>query len=143
MERSSFMKRSLYYVSWTLLISFVLYAGSKVHFYLKQQTEVTYDPIPQLLFVTFFPIIIGVLLRLPSMWSQRNSTKWGMDWPKLIAVGVPSLYVSIGMVLTFIFPIPELPLISFTTSVGYPIVHIVSGIVCGYVVVDSIRISKT
>jgi len=136
------MNRFIYYLLWTLLIIVVLYVGSEWHFELKQQAQVKYNPIPQVMFSTLFPIFIGILLKLPGMWDQRHVTRWGMDWPKLIVVGIPSFYFSLGILLVFTNIIPSLPLFTFVIREGFPLIHIIAGIVFGYVMLDSMRVLK-
>ncbi|QHE51259.1 hypothetical protein [Pontibacillus sp. HMF3514] len=136
------MRRFIYFALWMVVISITLYFGTKLQFHFKQQTEMTYNPIPQVIFGTLFPVCIGILLKIPGIWDQRKRTKWGVDWAKLIVVGVPCLYFTLGLILVYTSIIPILPLLSYATSFGFPMLHIVAGIVLGYVLLDSIRIPK-
>ncbi|KGX85923.1 hypothetical protein [Pontibacillus marinus] len=134
------MTRFIYYAVWTVVIGFVLYQGSEYQSYLAKQAETTYEIMPRAIFTTIFPILVGMLLKLPDLWIQRLSTKWGVDWPKLIVVGIPSLYISSELLLSFTPLAPYLPFLFYISTTGYPTLTMVSGIVFGYVVLDSIRV---
>ncbi|KGP73461.1 hypothetical protein [Pontibacillus yanchengensis] len=136
------MNRFIYYLLWTLLFISVLYFGSKWYFELKQLAQVEYNPIPHYMFSTLFPIVIGLLLKVPGMWDHRHVTRWGMDWPKLIVIGAPSLYFSVGTLLVLTNIIPTLPLFTFAMTKAFPSIHIISGIILGYVMLDSTRVMK-
>lgn len=134
------MKRFIYYAVWTVVIGFALYQGSEYQSYLTKQAETTYEIKPRVIFTTIFPILVGMLLKLPELWIQRLSTKWGVDWPKLIVVGIPSLYISLELLLSFTPLAPYLPFLFYISTTGYPTLPMVSGIVFGYIVLDSMRI---
>jgi len=136
------MNRFIYYAVWTVVIGVTLYLGNEYQSYLTKQAETTYEIMPRAIFTTIFPILVGMLLKLPEIWTQRLSTNWGVDWPKLIIVGIPSLYFSSGLLIMFTPLAPYLPFMFYISTTGYPTLPTVAGIVFGYVVLDSIRIPK-
>ena len=130
----------MYYLACTVGIGFLIYLGAKYNIRLVEEANKTYEVLPVLIFVTIFPIVIGVMLRLPKMIMEiKDKKEWTFNWIKVIAIGIPALYIaslpilsysSFGM--SFLFA-KELMLIENTTLIT------TAGIVFGYVLLDSLK----
>ncbi|WP_243840690.1 hypothetical protein [Paenisporosarcina antarctica] len=112
----------------------------KYNIRLVEEASQTYEMLPVLIFATIFPIVIGFILRLPKLIMEiKDKKEWTFNWIKVIAIGMPTLYIlllpilsytSFGMDLLFA---KELLLIGNTTLIT------IAGIVFGYVLLDSIK----
>ncbi|MFH5780133.1 hypothetical protein [Heyndrickxia oleronia] len=108
--------------------------------YLKKEAMVTFNLTPVIWFAIIFPIIIGMLLRLPKLIIQMIERKsWTFDWVTVISIGIPALYIlllpyfsytSLGMYLPFARNFIILENTIMTTT---------AGIVFGYVLLTSIK----
>lgn len=88
------MKRFLYYFSWVLLIGFICYLGSRYYINLKTNGEATFKSNGFIIYNIMFTIIIGMLLKLPVLLNEiQLQNKWTFDWVKLLALGIPTLYI--------------------------------------------------
>lgn len=132
------MKRFFYYLAWTLGIGIILYYGMQYQQDLGDQVAKTYNPIPLFIYVTLFPILIGVLLGLPKLFNDiRKNKKWKVDWIKLIAVGVPSLYIgSTSLLMLLPFQLIFIDRIMFLNQSTFTTV---AGLVFGYILIDSLK----
>ena len=79
------------------MVTFLHY--SKV---LLNHAKATFNTMPHLVFITVYPILIGLLLSLPGMIRKFNAQgKWSYDWIKALAIGVPTLYGSTIVLLQY------------------------------------------
>ncbi|MFC2947002.1 hypothetical protein [Virgibacillus sediminis] len=99
-----------------------------------------FELMPVVLFGTLFPIVIGLLLRLPKLIIEMKRNKqWIFDWIKFMAIGIPSLSIIFMSIFPFtplsegFFTIPEIILI------GSPTIQIIAGVVFGYTLLDSLK----
>jgi hypothetical protein len=99
-----------------------------------------FELFPVVLFATVFPIVIGLLLRLPRLIIEiKENRKWTFDWIKLIAVGLPTLTILSMSIIPFsslgesFIKIPEI------IMVGSPTIQIIAGVVFGYILLDSLK----
>ena len=135
-----FIKKFLYYFACTVVIGFLIYLGTKYNIRLVKEANITFEVQPVLLFTTTFPIVIGVILRLPKLIMEiKEKKEWTFDWIKVIAIGIPALYVALFPILSstsfgtnFLFG-QVLILIGNTTLIT------TAGIVFGYVLLDSLK----
>lgn len=124
-----FIKRFLYYFIWTVVIGLVIYGGLLYQIQLNETAQQTYNMLGLLRFAVIFPVIIGLLLRLPTTIIEVKEKKINsFDWSKFLAVGVPTF-----LVLLMLF-IPFIPILSPFMSSTIPTI---AGIVFGYVLLDS------
>lgn len=95
---------------------------------------------PVVLFTTLFPIIIGLLLRLPKLIIEMKQNKlWTFDWIKFIAIGLPTLYI-ISMVILPFTPMGEGSIkVPEILWIGSPTIQIIAGIVFGYTLLDCLK----
>jgi hypothetical protein len=89
------MKRFIIYLFWSLFVIVILYIGARITTDLKVKISRNYNAEPYIIFSWLFPILLGMLLRLPRLVNDIIQRKrWFFDWVKLIAIGLPLLYVS-------------------------------------------------
>ena len=109
------MKRFFYYFGWTLGIGFIIFLGAKYQMRLELEAMATFELAQVVWFSSIFPIVIGILLKLPKFLNEiKQNKQWTFDWVKFIAIGFPSLciliiYVSMPHLPQSILPfIPQL-----------------------------------
>ncbi|WP_339148824.1 MULTISPECIES: hypothetical protein [unclassified Sutcliffiella] len=131
------MRKFLRYFFWTVVIGFIIYVGSRYELHLIEQGQMNYNFWPTVIFATIFPVLIGILLRLPRLIKEIKQEKaWSVNWIKLLAVGLPIFYVVL------------VPLLSLTSLFRYlpfamDIIHFdlatLAGVIFGYVLMDSLK----
>ncbi|WLR51722.1 hypothetical protein LC040_02110 [Bacillus tianshenii] len=136
------MKRFLLYFSWTIVVGVVLYFGIRIQAELKEQFKTTFEIMPALIFSTVYPIIVGMLMGTMKLIQDIRAAKsWSIDWMKIVAIGLPSLYVTFIPLLYFTIPYSKYLL--FATEIinlgGGSLLSTISGIVFGYVFIDSLK----
>lgn len=134
------IKRLVYYFVWTIMIGFIIYWGMKYQSRLEEIAKNEFELLPVIMFSAIFPIVIGLLLRLPKLIIEiKENKQWTFDWIRFIAIAIPSLYIIIMSILPYSplskgsIPIPDIILIGGST------VTTVAGIVFGYVLLDSLK----
>ena len=103
-----------------------------------------YDLLPLLIFSAIFPIVIGVLLRLPKLIIEiKEKKEWTFEWVKVIAIGIPTLYVVVSPILTLTTTFGRhlyfTEVRMFTGHLGSYTIITTAGIVFGYVLIDSLK----
>ncbi|SKA89882.1 hypothetical protein [Sporosarcina newyorkensis] len=130
------MKRFFYYSAWTIGIGLIIYLGMKWEFRLKETASTDFNILPVVLFSAIFPIVLGMLLRLPQLFIEiKENKRWTFDWTKFLAVALPALLIVVLHILSYlaILPVVHLLLIGGQTLVT------VAGIVFGYTLLDSFK----
>ena len=132
-------KFSFYFVS-TIVIGFILYLAMGYQERLRKEVAETFNYMTSIAPVTIFPILFGLLLRLPKLILEiKEKKQWSFDWIKFVAIGIPSLYIAMMPMLQVFFGMKllfgrEILLlvdpIAFTT---------IAGIVFGYVLLGSLK----
>lgn len=133
------MKRFMGYLFYTLFVGVIMYWGVKYGEYIKIQSGRTFSLYPKLVFMVFYPIMIGMALAVPGLIQRiRQEGKWRIDWQMLLPIGLPTLLYNINPLLSLLFQSPFLfkydwykLMLSDTRSFD------ISGIVCGYVLLAS------
>ncbi len=88
------MKRFMYYFVWVLFIGFICYLGSHYYMSLKSIAKETFDNKLFFIYSLIFPVIIGMLLKLPVLVKDiKQQKKWTFDWVKLLAIGTPTFFI--------------------------------------------------
>src|SRR5690554_2077999 len=112
----------------------------KYRFNLVEVGSREFDLIPLTVYVAVFPVVFGLLLRLPRLVIEiKEKKQWIFDWIKLAVVGIPSLYIVVMSILPYSalgqgkVPIPEIILI------GGPTITTIAGIIFGYTLLDSLK----
>ncbi|QFG00007.1 hypothetical protein PB01_14885 [Psychrobacillus glaciei] len=134
------MKRFMYYFGWTIFIGFICYLSSVYYMNLKSNAEETFDYKRIFIFNFVFPIIIGMLFKLPALVKDiQQQKKWTFDWVKLLAIGTPSLYIATSPIWTytsfgeqFLFA----DYVGMTISTPFTVA---AGIVLGYCILDILK----
>lgn len=131
------MKKFIEYIFWTVVIGFIYYAGSRYELHLLNEAQMNYNFWPQVIFAALFPILIGILLRLPKLIKEIQEGKaWSVNWMKLFAVGLPTLYVSLVPVLSLTSLFRYIP---FVRDIIHLDLSTLTGVVFGYVLLDSLK----
>lgn len=98
-----------------------------------------FEIMPIVLYGIIFPIVIGLLLRLPKLFIEiRQNKPWRFDWIKFVAIAIPTLYV----IAMSIFPYTPVAAIINTPLIimeGTPTIQIIVGIVLGYTLLDCLK----
>ena len=131
------MGKFLSYLFWTVFIGLIYYVGSRYELHLIEQGQMNYNFWPTVIFAALFPILIGILLRLPKLIKEIKQEKaWSINWMKLLAVGLPTLYVSLVPLLSLTSLFKYLP---FAMDLIHLNLSTVAGLVLGYVLLDSLK----
>ena len=143
------MKRFFYFFGWTIFIGFIVYLGVKYQQFLiyqeflqntQKESSSTFILMPVVLFTFLFSIVIGIMFRLPKFIDELKQNKqWMFDWIKFIAIGLPSLCISLTHLLKFYLPEGITAFISQTTFFSDSTIQLIAGIVFGYVLIDSLK----
>jgi len=129
------IKRFLYLLAWTVVVGHLFYWGMKWRYQLEQVANAEAKLLPIVLFSIIFPIIMGVLFRLPQLIIEiQNNKKWTFDWSKFIAIGLPTLLILIIYSISYLGIIPAIHLILISGST----LATTAGIVFGYILLDSL-----
>lgn len=131
------MRKFLKYFFWTMVIGFIYYGGSRYELHLIEHGQMNYNIWPAVIFATIFPVLIGILLRLPTLIKEIKQDKaWAVNWIKLLAVGLPTLYVAL-------VPLLSLTILGKYLIFAMDIIHLdlstLAGVIFGYVLLDSLK----
>ncbi|MGG0655750.1 hypothetical protein [Rummeliibacillus pycnus] len=136
------MKRFLSYFIWVIILAIAIYLGLRFRVYLGNEAETTYNSFPIMIFTILFPMIIGILLRIPKFLDEnKGKKKWSFDWLKLIIIACPALYVALLPYLIYtsygekLFFAEEAMLLGETTTT----LTTITGIIFGYIMIDSVK----
>ncbi|MFF2755283.1 hypothetical protein ACFVR1_16205 [Psychrobacillus sp. NPDC058041] len=134
------MKRFIYYFGWAIFIGFICYLGSMYYMSLKSYAEETFDYKRIFIFNLVFPIIIGMFFKLPTLVKDiQQQKKWTFDWVKLLAIGIPSLYIATSPIWTYTsFGEHFLFADYFRITISSPFTT-AAGIVLGYCLLDILK----
>lgn len=134
------MKRLIMYLLGSIIIISVLYIGTEMQLWLKGYSDEDFNFIPQIVFSVFFPIVVGMLLRIPQLVKEiKLKKRWSIDWIKLIAIGIPSLYLAALPLSIFIrLPIYH-PMFLLKMITSGTIATTIAGVICGYILFDSLK----
>ncbi|MGX9134534.1 hypothetical protein ACWV26_09165 [Rummeliibacillus sp. JY-2-4R] len=139
------MKRFFWYITWIIIISFLIYCGLRLEKFLEQQSEMSYDILSIMIFTYIFPIFVGILLRLPRfIFENKGKKKWSFDWVKIIGIAIPVLYIVILPYLAYTSFADRLLFVEQFLSLGQAKTTLttIAGIVFGYILLDSVKSYK-
>jgi len=125
--RRGIIKKFLYYLGWAIFIGLITYFGSKYRWHLLEKDAAI---IFFALFSIVYPIVIGILIKLPNFiveMKQDKTLKWRFDWIKFIAIALPYLFIMIASS----FPNKIVP--------SSPDLQFIAGVVQGYMLLDSLK----
>ncbi len=134
------MRSFLYYIIWTILLSVIIYFGTMFHLNLKASMRYDDYYIPYLLYVILFPIVVGMLLRLPkTIHVLRGNQQKSYDWIKLLAINIPIILFLFIPIINYTSEILPYFLIQPLMIVDNILLMTIAGIVFGYVILDCIK----
>jgi hypothetical protein len=88
--------------------------GNKLLISVNKEKQVTYQIMPLILWSLFIFILLGLLLGLEKLILERQKHGyWKINLPKLIFLGIPALYFSLGVLIYYSPSIPKV--------ISYPI----------------------
>lgn len=133
--------RFISYLVYVVAFGYFVIKADDFHRLLKRAYSMDFDPAGTFMFMSIFPIIVGILLALPQFFtSYMHKGAWKVDGVALLAMGLPALLVAITpMVVTS----PLLADFSFGAQVigfivgFHPTLVTVAGILFGFVLVTS------
>ncbi|WP_082232711.1 hypothetical protein [Halobacillus massiliensis] len=129
------MRRFFSYLILTLLMIVFSYYGFKLTE--EQNFGVAASTKAAAIFTVIFPIVIGLLLRLPELLLEMKKKKVRTyDWIKFSAVGVPALLISQMYYLSRVLPY------EMAVANEYTSLPVIAGVVFGYVLLDSLTLSQ-
>ncbi|WP_096271237.1 hypothetical protein [Paucisalibacillus globulus] len=134
------MKRFLMYFTCTIGILTLIFLGYKVPIEMKENLLFEAPVMLLTIYSTIFPILIGMILRLPAFIKEiKEKRKWSVDWVKLGAIGIPTLYISQIFILYFSLPGVSLPFGGvLIRSYDMPF-STIAGLIFGYILLDSLK----
>ena len=95
----------LYFSYAVALIGYITFSN-KILIFLNNQFKMTFKTLPLLLGSMIIFIVLGVLLGLERfILEKRKEGNWRINLPKVIFLGLPSLYFSVGTLIYFYCPI--------------------------------------
>ncbi|SEQ87775.1 hypothetical protein SAMN05216232_3535 [Virgibacillus subterraneus] len=134
------VKRFAVYFSLTIGFLTLVFWGYKIPLNIKEKLMFN-APLELLtIYSIVLPILIGMILRLPTLIKEiKEKKKWAIDWVKLCAIGIPTLYISQASFLYFYLPSVTLPFsVMLVRNPDMPLTTI-SGMIFGYIVLDSLK----
>lgn len=134
------IKKLIYYVCWTVIISVLFYLGARYQTYLKMEASKTFKLEFLLYYMTIFPILMGLILRLPAWILEfKRHVAWSFDWMKFLGVGIPALYFAVIRMLATTSLGMYLPFAETMLLIDNAILSTTAGIVFGYVLLSCIQ----
>ncbi|HSQ33732.1 MAG TPA: hypothetical protein VLM81_02410 [Peptostreptococcaceae bacterium] len=125
------------------MLVFVCYSffSNKILMYWDKQMGMTYSPFPSMLWSMIIFIILGLLLGLETfLLETKKEGNWRVNLPKIILLGVPTLYFSLGIFIMY------LPLSFIQQTLSYPLQFFLEGsthflsifqVIFGYIIITS------
>ncbi|WP_238886223.1 hypothetical protein [Clostridium sp. YIM B02551] len=135
-------KSWLMYLIYALIFACYILFSSKLFISLDKESKVTFNVIPILIWSSVLFIGLGVLLGVERFLLEiRKEGKLRVNLPKIIFLGLPSLYFSLGLFLAYS------PINFFKQTFTYPILRLlliksdflaIFQIIFGYVLITSL-----
>ncbi|WP_419959862.1 hypothetical protein [Psychrobacillus sp. BM2] len=133
------MKRFLFLFFSTVVIGIIFYVGMDYQVSLREKSAINFNLKPFIIFASIFPVFIGMLLRLPKLIIEiKDKKRWSFDWIKIIAVGIPSLYIAMIPLLAIAYGTNLLFSKAFMLLGDFTFTSI-AGVILGYVLLDSLK----
>lgn len=104
-----------YFLYTVILLSYIFFSN-KIFRVLNEQRSNTFDFFPGLIWSTVIFVILGVLLGVEKfIMERRKEGHWEVNVPKVIFLGIPTLYLAFGVFLNY------LPIEFVNQTLTYPI----------------------
>ncbi|MDF2700927.1 MAG: hypothetical protein K0Q49_2491 [Haloplasmataceae bacterium] len=136
------IKRFIRYFIWTLVIILLLYLGTEIQLRLIDYQAQYFNAVPLITFNVFFPIFMGIIIRLPQLLSEKiHKKQLQVDWVKLSVIGIPSLCVALS---------PFLILLNTPLFIRLFVIQLISsdfsltslaGFISVYLILDSLKVN--
>ncbi len=140
--------RFISYLVYMVAFGYFVIKADDFHRLLKRSYATDFDSTGTFMFMSLFPIIVGILLALPQFFAEcKQKGTWKIDWIALAAMGLPSLLVAITPMLINLSS--EEQIIGFQGQVigfivgFHPTLVTVAGILFGFVLVTSFSRQKS
>jgi len=105
----------LYFVYAVILLCYIIFSD-KMLVYVNKQSQITYDALPFMLWSIVIFVVLGLLLGLERfLLEARKQGNWKVNLPKILFLGIPSLYFSIGVFIYYC------PIDFIRQTLAYPI----------------------
>ncbi|MGE7925068.1 hypothetical protein ACQKND_18075 [Viridibacillus arvi] len=133
------MKRfSRYFIS-LIIIGIMIYFGLSYKLHLEKEASTNYIILPLIRFSFAFPIIIGILLRLPKLiFEIKEKKQWTFDWIKIVVIALPALFIAVSPFLTYTFIGQYFYFANELIVSQSTLLITIGGIIFGYVLLDSL-----
>lgn len=132
-----------YFVYTIILLSYIMWTNHLLIF-LNEKSQITFNPIFLIGWSILIFVILGVLLGLEKWLVERKKRGvWKVNLPKIIMLGIPSLYFSLSIFIyycpiSFIRNTLSYPVSVFlTNSISYIFIPIFQ-MILGYVIATSL-----
>ncbi|WP_096156409.1 MULTISPECIES: hypothetical protein [Bacillus] len=131
------MKNFLKYFAWTIAIGAIFFIGLTYQKHIIQTGMYSFNMYPAIIYTITFPIVMGMLLRLPKWLTEsKNNATWKVNWPKLLAVGIPTLFITLVPLLYFTESAAKIPFMAHFIHLNDTTIP---GLILGYIILDSIK----
>ncbi|WP_066050791.1 hypothetical protein [Robertmurraya korlensis] len=128
------------YLFVTVVFAIILYIGAFIQLEIQEYQRSNYRMVPLMLFVSFFPILIGMFLRVPGLVKElKQNKRWEIDWGKVLMIGIPTLYIALYPFLFSIgIPVVSIFLSNYLLGTQY-VTTTIAGVVSGYILLGSLK----
>jgi hypothetical protein len=130
------LKRFIGYLMYVAAFGYFVIKADDYHRYLKNLYSSTYDGTYLWMFMSIFPIAVGLLIALPQFittFKQKGS--WKVDWIRLLSICLPSLCVVMTPIICLAYSL-QWKLAGFILGF-HPSLVTVAGILFGFVLITS------
>lgn len=118
----------------------IIYLGFKIGIYLEAAAQTNYNVMPIVIYDIIFPIMIGLLVRLPKfIMDVKENISFTFDWVKFSVVAIPTLFVLITFFLSFSGYI----IAPYFIIIGSVRLVTICGFILGYIILDSFKPYQT
>lgn len=129
------MKKLAYNILYAIFFVLLLYFGAQLNQYLRVLVGRTFKPIPLTIFLSIYPILVGIYLALPKFISKaKEQGSWTIDWIKLICIGSVTLLFALAPIIYFLPLIGQHALKLVSRIIQFNQTGTISGVVFGYLV---------
>ncbi|OEF97591.1 hypothetical protein [Desulfuribacillus alkaliarsenatis] len=136
------MKRFSIFFLYTIFMIVLYYIGQRIILNSNFHFQSTFEFKPVMIARTIVPIVLGLFLALPKFICEwRRVGKWKYDWVKLLAIGIPTLYIALMPVFTFTsvkYFYPVIPILGSVSVALQTMPYSVAGYAFGYILIASL-----
>ena len=127
------------YFGFVILIGLVLQFLLEFDRLLLEQANLTFDRLSYFVYLSLYPILIGILFAIPHLFRERRAAgKWTYNWVKGVAIGLPALFGA-TIFLHYYTPLGDY----VSDLLRYKEFPIVCGIALGYTALTSFHKTRS